>query len=611
MKSFVLKYISIIFATLWRIIMKKIVSLVLVLAVMLGLVTTLASCGAPKDPGAEISVYLGEGVYDLDPSDYYVSDNAAQLMSLIYEPLFKLNKRGKLECAAADDYKVDKDKREITVTIRETYWSDGLKRVEAKDFVAAWEEILDPNNANPAATLLYDIENAVEMKNGEVVELGVSTSGVYDLIIKYRENADYKQLLRNLASIATAPIHEDSVQLAPDHWAKSTDTIMTNGPFNVRSLRYTTTDDESYGALTLERNRGYHQSPSAKDYDNKVTPYLLSTIFTVPGGEEVELTYKDLEEKTVFYLGDASLAERAEHKDDAIVSDLASTYTYLFNTTNPLFNNSKVRYALSLALNRAEIAEAIVFAKAADGLLPEISAESLGKDRESLLKAEADMTKAKELLAAAGVSGGAFTLTVSSSEESLKIAELAKAAWAELGFDVTINAVGVISNTISDKVSGTVTVYDSAIQSYIKGAAEYGMENAKFDVIGFDLQTYSDDGFVALGAFAADMNVNGVDYVGVNNNVVKRSVIGGWSNADYNKLIAEAYATDDEDVREEKLIAAEKLLIEEAPIVPVVFNQSFAFVSKELKKVSFDGFGNITFTAAKLKNYADYIKEEE
>jgi hypothetical protein len=76
--------------------MKKILSLVLVLAVMLGMVASLASCGATEDPGAEISVYLGEGVFDLDPSDYYVSDNAAQLMSLIYEPLFSINKRGKL-----------------------------------------------------------------------------------------------------------------------------------------------------------------------------------------------------------------------------------------------------------------------------------------------------------------------------------------------------------------------------------------------------------------------------------------------------------------------------------------------------------------------------------
>ena len=65
-----LKYISIITQHFWRIIMKKLLSLVLVLVMMLGSVSVLSSCGAPEDDGAQISVYLGSGVFDLDPSDY-------------------------------------------------------------------------------------------------------------------------------------------------------------------------------------------------------------------------------------------------------------------------------------------------------------------------------------------------------------------------------------------------------------------------------------------------------------------------------------------------------------------------------------------------------------
>ena len=600
--------------------MKKILSLVLVLATMLGLVVSLSSCGEPKDPGAEISVYLGEGVYDLDPSDYYVSDNAAQLMSLIYEPLFRINKRGKLKCAAADDYEVDEEKREITVTLKESYWSEGTKRVEAKDFVYAWRDIiLNPNNANPAAALLYDIENAREVKMGtaSLESLGVSTSGVYDLIIKYREGADYEQLLRNLACVATAPAFQDSINLAPDHWSKSTDTITTNGPFLVKTLNYATSEDDVCGVITLERNKGYHQSPSAKDYDDEVNPYRINTKFSV-GEKTVNISFKDLEEKTVFYLGDASLKERAEHKDDALVTDLASTYSYIFNTNNPLFKDKNVRYALSLALNRQAIVDAIVFGKAADGLLSEVSRETLGKKREALLSAEADMAKAKSVLATANLNGAAkaFTLTVSASEESLKIAELAKKAWGELGFTVTVNAVDIKTTTVSDKVatSGQVTVYDSWIQYLTKSAA---LGEVGFDVIGIDLQTYTDDGFVALAAFASSMHVNGLDYsepaekdAPDYNTIEYRKVLGGWSSEAYDKLIEEAYKTNDKKVRAAKLIEAEKLLIEEAHIVPVVFNQNFAFVSKELKKVKYDGLGNIFFTEAKLKNYKDYIEEE-
>ena len=75
--------------------MKRIISLLLALTLMVGCVTVLSSCGE-EDNGAEIAVYLGSEIYDLDPSDYFVSDNAAQFMSLLFEPLFSLNEKGKI-----------------------------------------------------------------------------------------------------------------------------------------------------------------------------------------------------------------------------------------------------------------------------------------------------------------------------------------------------------------------------------------------------------------------------------------------------------------------------------------------------------------------------------
>lgn len=589
--------------------MKKLLSLVLLLAVMLGIVTVLSSCGEPEDDGAIIGVYLGEGVYDLDPSDYYVSDNAAQLMSLIYEPLFSINEKGKLECAAADDYEVNEDTRTISITLKETYWSDG-SRVKAEDFVYAWRDvILSADSANPSAALFYDIENALEVKNGASVSSFAVVPHVYDLEITYREGADYEQLLRNLASVATAPVRQDTVNLAEGHWSKITDTLVTNGPFYVKTLDYATEEESRCGAIVLERNRGYHQSPNTKDYDNEVTPYRLATTFSV-GDKTVAINYDMLLNNTVFYLGDASLSDRAAHKEDAIVGDLASTYTYVFNMYKPIFQDENVRLALSLALNRADIVNAITFGKAASGLLPEVSCQTLG-ERQALIKAEGDLTKAKQLIDKAALTAEMkkFTLTVSSDEESLKIAEKAKAAWELLGFEVEVKAVDLISSTITDKAtSSQITVSDSAIQYYVKSAADHGIY--EFDIIGIDLQTYSGDGFVALSQFTSDMNGNGVEYVTEYNNISRKGALGGWSNKEYDKLIKEAYETTDEAVRAEKLRAAEKLLVEEAPVIPVVFNQSFAFVSNELKKVEFDGFGNFVFTGAKLKNYQDYLEKE-
>ena len=583
--------------------MKKFLSMILVLAVMLGAVATLSSCGVPKDSGAEISVYLGDAVYDLDPSDYYVNDNAAQLMSLLYEPLFTLNEKGKLVCAAADKYDVDKEERTITIELKESYWSDGA-RVKADDFVYAWRNaLLEPTKANVAATLLFDIENAVEIKNGNlsIYELGVVANNNV-LEITYREGADYEQLLNKLASLATAPVREDVVNLAPAHWSKSSNTIVTNGAFKIKTLDY------DIGEITLERNVGYHQPVTVKDYDNKVIPYRLYSTFSV-GDDKVELSYSDIENKTVFYLGDASLAERKANEKNAITADLASTYTYVFNNENPLFQNKNVRKALSLAVNRALILEEITFGNVATGILPSISSETIynRKNVQDLVKY--DMDEAKSLIASAnlGSVSKSFTLKVDNDEESLKIAEIVKNSWSELGFNVTVVPVGVTTNTIMDKATDAqVTIYDSTIQYLINGAADGATPD--YDVIAIDWQAYSSDAFATLAAFSSNMNGNGV-YFDENN--TPKANIARWANADYDALIAQAYAETDSDKKAELLRTAEAMLIDEAPIVPIMFNVNYAFKSKLLSGFEFDGFGNIIFTEVKLKNYEEYLPKQE
>ena len=40
---------------------------------------------------------LGEKVYDFDPTDYYVDSNAELVMGLLYDPLFRVNEKGKIK----------------------------------------------------------------------------------------------------------------------------------------------------------------------------------------------------------------------------------------------------------------------------------------------------------------------------------------------------------------------------------------------------------------------------------------------------------------------------------------------------------------------------------
>ncbi len=576
--------------------MKKILSALLAISFVLGFALSLTACGEPEDGGAEISVYLGEEVYDFDPTDYYVDSNAAQFMSLLYEPLFTLNSRGKLKKnGVAKKYKVDEDERTITIELRETYWSDGV-RVKAEDFVFAWANVLlEPNNANPAAALLYDIENAAEIKNCQVdsvYELGAKATDIYELTITYREGADYKQLLKNLAAIETSPLRRSAVSGAEGYWSKLASSVLTNGPFMIANVDY------ANDSFTVIRNEGYHQSLEVKDPTKIVSPGKIVS-FTALGEGETALSYSEIENKTIFYMGNATLADRKEYEEKAKVKDLLSTYTYVFNTEKELFRIPEVRKALSLAIDRDEIIEAITFGKAATSFLPDTVLNNKGKSfSDDLISTSANMEEARSLLEGVTLPADkSIELTVNKDEESIAIANLVKAAWDSLGFNVTVNAVASkTTNGVAEEA-----FYDSTLQVLVKEASRGDRD---FDVIGIDWNMYSSDPFVALAAFSVDYSGCGVN---LPTGEVHYGSFGGYVDEEYNALIKQAYETSNKSERNDILKAAEAKLVESACIVPLVFNQSFAFVSKDISKLAADGFGHFVLTDIKQKNYKDYI----
>ena len=579
--------------------MKRIIGLLLCVTLLLGVSSVLSGCGDEEDKGAYISVSLGDVVFDLDPTEYYVSDNVAQILSLVYEPLFKLNKRGKVKLAAAEEYEIDKEERTIVITLRESYWSNGA-RVTADDFIYAWRDrILSPNRPNAAAPLFYGIENALEVKQGtaDINTFGAMRTGVYEITISYLEGQDPMQILKNLASVATAPVYQPTVAAAPETWSKIGASCTTNGAFRVAQF-------DTNGAFTLTRNEGYHQPTTAKKLDKFVRPWTVATFWN--NDEEVKLTYASIQSKTIFFIGNPDLADLKENKKKATVVDSLSTYSYVFNSENPLFADPHVRYALSLALDREAIATAVTFGKAATGLLP----TAMDKDFDiKTLSTGAKLAEAEAELAKANITGisKAFTLTVAGDAVSRAISEIAKANWEALGFTVTIKyAESIHTELKNEKGEVTDEFDDDGIQKLIRDAS-YGIRN--YDCIAVDLQMYSTDPFVALCAFTSEMNGNGVVFSGETNTPVSRANIAAYQNETYDNLIKEAMNKSGK-AREELLRQAETLLVTDAPVIPVLFNQNGAYIARQLRKVTTDGFGNFVFTNAKLRSYKKYLPTE-
>ncbi len=574
--------------------MKRVLSLLLCAVMLLG---TLAGCTtlAKDDKGMIIDVYLSTEMVDFDPALHYNDNAMVKVFDLIYEGLTNLDEKGKWEKALMDEYELrgnDEDGWYLLINLKYTRWTDG-RSVQAADFVYAWKRILDPEFKSEAAVMLFDIKNARKVKLGDatVDDVGVAAVDTYTLQIDFEKKPDLDKFFTSMASAAFVPLREDVVARDED-WARQASSIMTNGPFALKEL--------ALGEIMrLERNTYYFLSGEDNEaLDKFVIPYRLITNYSY-GDAAAQLA--KFEAGELFYLDEIPLDARAKYKDTAVISDEMATHTYYFNTNNELFADARVRRALSMAIDRNEIVNIVTYAKAATGLVPYnvfetergTSFREVGGD---VISASADVAGAQALLKEAGVSGGSFTLTIRENQVDRAIAEYVKGVWEGLGFKVTID----VPKPARVENQDIVAYFDTFTEAYLAG---------DFDVIAVDLQAVTPDAFAALAPFAVSFSGNGVDMATDTYDLYGH--VTGYASEEYNALIEAAYTAEDAAARAAALHDAEKQLLADMPVAPLVYLQDAYLVHGDLSGYESSYYATRVFNRMKLKNYTAYLPPVE
>ena len=602
--------------------MKRIISLMLCL-LMIGSVFAGCSSGPnDEDKGAYINMYLTDMVYDLDPANAFANESALKIVSLLFENLFYVDSNGNLKKELASKYVITEDEKtneySMIITIGEGTWSDGIA-VTANDVVYAWKRVLDNENSFAAASLLFDIKNARAAKAGDasIDDVAVYALNEKEVYIQFEGKIDYDQFLLNISSYALVPLREEVVLRNGTDWAKKPATIVTSGPFKLRVARYDTVT-KSDGTIALkemviERNTYYHRDPLEDAHDKAVKPYRLNINYDMTD-EDIKEAY---ENGTLFYIGDIPLSLRETYKDEAKITDALSTNSLVLNQNveiggKKLFADKNVRNALSLALDREAIANAVVFAKAATGLVPYgiFNADSAKKQfREvggDIIATSADVDAAKALLSTAGVKASDYSFSISVAaydEVHMAIANIIKDAWNALGFKVTVKAVDVIVNDDYFKPTESTPTDikdDIMMESYKAG---------QFEVALVDLCALSVDAFSVLSVYAKPFSGEGMDMTNFDYELTPH--ITGYDSETYNEIIEKAFAEKDINKRAEILHEAEKMLLDDMAVIPVVFNENAVLVRKDLSNIQFTYFGTPRFKKTKLKNYKKYLPVEE
>ena len=553
--------------------------------------------------GAIFEAYVASETFCFDPTYATVDDNSAQYLSLIFEGLTKIDNDGKLRYALLDHYKYTQDKLrneyKLTLYMKQTRWSDA-SAVTADDVLFSWKRLLSPDCSASAASLLYDVKNARAAKNSEcsIDDVGLASVDTYTLEVTFEYDIDVDAFLRTCASIQLVPLRENVVsrnELTLENWAKRYATLSVNGPFCVRGLDY------KENTVSLQRNNFYYRTEE-NPLNYKVEPYKITINFVKTNGDEAQ--GEDLQAQLdkfnngqSLFIGDLPLSVRADYVKKGNVVESLSTMSLMINCADELLSDKNVRQALSLAIDRQALANTVVFADPATGLVNNKVDDATAKNTFRSVGGAIISTSADAAAAKSKVSGGAVTLTFKNTEEFAAVANYLKSAWEAIGLTVTLDPVMSQSynRTIDEQ---DFTFYNDVLDTKVK-TGDYQIALVDFSMI-------STDAFGVLAQFAHGFTGNECD---VDNDWAITPHVSGFNSEAYNNAIENAFAEKDHAKRTALLHECEELLLDEMPIIPLLFNKNFYMYSSELSDITHDYFGNVQLAKVYYKNFVAETEE--
>ncbi|MBS9779080.1 MAG: oligopeptide ABC transporter substrate-binding protein OppA [Moraxellaceae bacterium] len=323
------------------------------------------------------------------------------------------------------------DNKVWTFKLRDAKWSNG-DPVTAGDFVYSLRRLADPNTASPYSSYIVDakIANAQQIIDGKakVDTLGVKAVDDKTLEITLSEPVPY--LPDVMIHTAVKPVHQKTVEKFGDKWTDPKN-IVVNGA-------YIPVEWKPNDKIVMERNPEYYNN--AQTTINKVTFLPITSETTaVDNYKSGSIDYGEFPPEQYQKL-------KKELGDEVNVAPKLCTYYYEYNTQKAPFDNTNVRRALALALDRDIIVDKVMNSmgqQAAYQFTPPSTQGGIkntpeweGWDKEKRI------AEAKKLLAEAGYNEEnplKFELLYNTNESHKKIAVAASQLWKKALGEKLIN----------------------------------------------------------------------------------------------------------------------------------------------------------------------------
>jgi oligopeptide transport system substrate-binding protein len=402
-------------------------------AIALALLVAVAACGGDDDgagaPAAtqEITVNWGTEPPSLDPG-LATDVTSANILLNVMDPLVKLGDDLEPVPNLAESWDVSADGKTVTFHLRaDGRWTNG-DPVRAQDFEYSWKRTLSPRLGADYAYQFFGIVGAEDYNgcksNCARLRERVGVTAIDDLTLEVKLTSPQPWFLQQMAHHSFLAVHRPTVERFGNSWTEAGN-IVTNGPFKLAQWEHDSRID------LVKWNEW-------RDADNvsltRVNGRMISdgtTAVQAFEAAEIDVTATIPPEEL------PRLKETPEYNQYPALG----TYYYGVNLKNVRDVNQ--RRAMALAIDRRQIIDNIAQADQlpASGYTPKgmPGFETIHPESEWLPE-EADLERAQELMAQVDNPKRRLTLYYNEDPAHKPIAIAVQAQWRELGLDVTLKA---------------------------------------------------------------------------------------------------------------------------------------------------------------------------
>lgn len=520
----------------------------------------LTACGSKSSSGKLADKQVLNWSYDselptLDPST--ATDTISfDMLNNSMEGLYRIGKNSSIQPGLATKTKVSKDGKKYTFTLRKNAkWSNGDK-VTAKDFVYSWQRTVAPKTASQYAYLFDGIKNADAINKGKkpLSSLGIKADGNYKLTVTLDKKLPYFKLLMGFPIFF--PQNKAAVQKYGKKYGTSSSTMVYDGPFKINKWTGSNLN------WNMTKNKDYWDKKAVKlQKINFSVDKSTNTSYNLYQSGKLDFTKLSVEQ-----------AKQLSNKKGYQVFKIAQT-TYLeYNQKHKVFQNKKIRQAISYAINRKQLASKVL----GNGNEPAKGLTSTGL-----------MSYKGKDFANDAYSGGTGT-----SYNKAKAQKLLKEGLKETG-----------QKKLTFSILGDDTDISKNLTDYLQSSIEQTLPNVKVNTTNVPFKTRlsrsaSGNFDTVVTRWGADFSdpISFLDLMTSNNSLND----GKWKNSKYDQLIAASKGKDagNKQARWNDLVQASKLIDQDQAVAPLVQSNQPVMLNPKVK-------GLIQNTAGTTYNFKD------